>query len=221
MPATSKLVGDAYQRLKEEIRENRLPPGFQATEPEIALRLGMSRTPVREALIRLAADGLIDMIPRRGVRVRPILAEDMREIYEILTAIEPEAAAQLARRGLPDTDLAPLAAATDRMEEALAAGDLEAWAAADDDFHCTLLEMHGNRRMLDMVTTLFDQAHRARIVTLRLRALPERSTTEHRAILQAMARGHSDMVSTLFRLHRERAAKELLDILETYRLPGL
>ena len=219
--ATSKLVGGAYARLKEDIRTNRLAPGFQATEPEIALRLGMSRTPVREALIRLEGEGLVEMIPRRGVRVRPVLASDMREIYEMLTALEPEAAARLTARGLTGDELRRLGAQTDRMQAALGSGDLDAWAEADDAFHCALLEMHGNARMLQTVTALFDQAHRARIVTLRLRAPPVRSTEEHRGILMAMAQGDAARVRTLFRAHRERAARELLDLLENTGLPGL
>jgi DNA-binding GntR family transcriptional regulator len=73
----SSRVNDAYVQIKAEILSNRLPPGFQAPEPEVALRLGMSRTPVREALIRLEADGLVELIPRRGVRVLPLRAEDM------------------------------------------------------------------------------------------------------------------------------------------------
>ena len=97
-PAAPKAtrVSDAYDRLKAEILLGRMPPGFQAPEPEIALRLGMSRTPVREALIRLEAEGLVQLIPRRGARVLPVRAEDMREIYAILTALEPEAAAALS-----------------------------------------------------------------------------------------------------------------------------
>ena len=101
-------VTDAYVRLKNEIRENRLPPGFQAPEPEIAERLGMSRTPVREALIRLEAEGLVELIPRRGARVMPISPTDMAEIYDLLTALEPLAARLVANRKPTAEELKPL-----------------------------------------------------------------------------------------------------------------
>ena len=127
-PKTTR-VSDAYDRLKAEILLGRMPPGFQAPEPEIALRLGMSRTPVREALIRLEAEGLVQLIPRRGARVLPVRAEDMREIYAILTALEPEAAAVLAESGAKAEDLAALEVAVAEMEAALAAQDLDRWAA--------------------------------------------------------------------------------------------
>ncbi|MCP4821255.1 MAG: GntR family transcriptional regulator [Shimia sp.] len=221
MTEKKSRVGDAYARLKEDIRSNLMPPGYQAPEPEIAERLGMSRTPVREALIRLEAEGLVELIPRRGARVLPIKTGDMEEIYQILTALEPDAAASLASRAPNEEELAPLREATDEMEEALEAGDLDRWAAADDRFHITLLELHGNKRMQAFVSALFDQAHRARIVTLRLREAPVRSTQEHREILDRLAAGDVEGTRRVFRQHRERASGELLKLLKNYRLPQL
>ncbi|MEL6264388.1 MAG: GntR family transcriptional regulator [Pseudomonadota bacterium] len=218
-PQKQTRVSDAYARLKAEILSNRMAPGFQAPEPEIALRLGMSRTPVREALIRLEAEGLVELIPRRGARVLPVRAEDMREIYEILTPLESDAAAALALRGLDGEALHPLSAATDRMEEALDGNDLDTWAAEDDRFHRTLLTLHGNRRLMTVVQAMVDQAHRARIVTLRLRDLPWRSIQEHRRILEALEAGDPEGARRAYRAHRERAAHELLAILG--KLPQL
>jgi DNA-binding GntR family transcriptional regulator len=206
-------VGDAYERLRKEILANRLPPGFQASEPEIANRLGMSRTPVREALIRLQAEGLVDLIPRHGARVRPVLPEDMQEIYEILTSLEPDATALLASKRPTSNDLAPLERATQDMEAALEVNDLDAWAEADDQFHRSLLELHGNRRLTEFVTLLNDQAHRARIATLRLREKPVRSTQDHRQILEHIRNGDGEAARTTFRTHRLRVATELLAII--------
>ncbi len=221
MAARTTRVADAYERLKAEILDNHMPPGFQALEPEIALRLGMSRTPVREALLKLASDGLIELIPRHGARVLPMSPDDMREIYEVLTALEPEAAARLARARPSDAELRSLEQATQDMEQALTRNDLDAWAAADDRFHRRLVELNGNRRLSGFVKTLFDQAHRARMMTLRLREPPAKSTEDHRAILEHIRAGDADKAREAFRLHRERAAAELLTILENYRLPRL
>jgi DNA-binding GntR family transcriptional regulator len=214
-------VSDAYAQLKSEIRANRMPPGFQATEPEIALHLGMSRTPVREALIRLAADGLVELIPRRGARVLPINSSDMREIYDILTALEPDAAAAFALTKPTNETLVPLEAATQDMELALATEDLDAWAEADDRFHTMLLDLQGNQRLTRIVTALCDQAHRARMLTLRMRELPRKSTQEHRTILEHLRAGDADAVRKAFRQHRQRAAVEILVVLDTYKLGQL
>lgn len=214
-------VDDAYARLKAEILENRMPPGSQSLESEIALSLGMSRTPVREALVQLEADKLIELVPRHGVRVLPLSIQDMREIYEILTVLEAEAAAGVAAMRPDPAQLSGLEQATADMERAVADRDLEAWAAADDRFHRSLLDLCRNRRIVDIVNRVLDQAHRARMVTLRLRDLPERSTREHRQIMTAIASGAADEARRLFRDHRQRASAELLAILEKSRMTAL
>lgn len=214
-------VGDAYARLKKDILTNALPPGFQAPEPEIAARLGMSRTPVREALIRLEAEGLVELIPRRGARVLPVVASDMQEIYEILATLEPTAAAHLAARHPTIEELEALEAAMREMESALDQNDLEVWAAADDCFHRELLRLHGNKRLKGIASALYDQAHRARMVTLRMRDKPVRSTQEHRDILNFLISGDAEGVRNVFVEHRKRASTELLRILQSYGLPPL
>lgn len=211
----------AYGNLKADILANRLPPGFQAPEPEFAIRLGMSRTPVREALLRLQADGLVELVPRRGARVLPISLDDMREIYEILTVLEPEAAAGLAMRDDKQPIFKALAPAVRSMEQALASGDLDAWGEADGQFHRKLLECHNNQRMSDIITALIEQSQRVRLITLRLREPPHRSTQEHREILDHIMAGRADEARNTFREHRERAAKELLNILANYKFPSL
>lgn len=205
---------DAYQVLKQEIRTNSLPQGFQSPEPELALRLGVSRTTLREALIRLESEGLIELIPRRGVRVLPLRAEDMKEIYDILILLEPEVAADLASRRLSEEELAPLHDATLRMEAALEQDDLETWAAADDQFHMGLLELHGNRRLMSIIPELWVQMYRARMVTLRLRELPFQSNIEHRSIVNSIRDGDPERARAEFRAHRGRAAHELVSILD-------
>ena len=92
----------------------------------------------------------------------------MKEIYEVLTAIEPEAVASLAARKLPEKELKPLIDATARMEQALEDDDLEAWADADDEFHKELLVLHGNKRLLSIASLLFD----LRASAFSLRPLP-------------------------------------------------
>ncbi len=219
--ARTSRVEDAYDRLKAEILSNRMPPGFQAPEPEIALKLGMSRTPVREALIRLEAEGLVRLIPRRGALVLPVRPEDMREIYEILTALEPEAAATLAESEPGEGVLDPMERAVAEMEAALEADDLDLWAGADDRFHRALLAAQRNRRLAGIVSALYDQAHRARVITMRMRGGLRQSTQEHREILDHLRRGDASGTRRLFRAHRKRAARELLEILEKYKLGQL
>ena len=213
-PRPPTATEHAHARLKALILDNLLPPGTQCLESELALRLGLSRTPVREAMVRLQQEGLVSITPRHGMRVLPILAADMREIYEVLTALEPMAAELLARRPDPAAGLERLERACGAMEAALAAGDRAAWARADEGFHLGLAELCGNRRLAGMVMQVWEQSHRARLFTLHQRPLPARSTAEHRRVLEAIAAGEAERARELYRRHRRRSGAELVSLIE-------
>jgi DNA-binding GntR family transcriptional regulator len=215
---TGSMVDAAYEQVRRRILDNLWPPGHRMLEQEVALALGMSRTPVREALVRLQAEGLVEVVPRHGMRVLPVSPTDMREIYEILTALECLAAEQLARRRPSDEELKPLLQATEAMDHALAADDLEAWAQADELFHAQLVALAGNRHLQATVMNHWDRAHRARMFSLRLRPKPVNSTREHRALLEHIRAGDADAAARENRAHRERASRELLAIFERYKL---
>ncbi len=217
------LVDEAYQALKTAIRENVFPPGHQAAEPEIARQLGMSRTPVHEAIIRLQEEGLVQVLPRRGILICPISADDMREIYDVLIAVEGMAAALVA--GLPGEAAGSAAAAleqeTARMEQALERGNLREWAAADERFHELLTDRCGNRRLARIAATVRDQSHRARLFTLHLRPLPTASAAEHRRITAAIRAGDAVEAEAAARAHRVRARDALLPLLAQYGMRNL
>ena len=214
-PARASLVDAAYESLKAAIRENVFPPGYQAAEQEVARQLGMSRTPVHEAVIRLQEEGLVRVLPRRGVAVCAISPDDVREIYDVLIALEGTAAGLLA--GQPEEGALATVEALERetgvMAESLARDDLPAWAAADERFHRTLTERCGNRRLARMAATVLDQSHRARMFTLRLRPEPVASAAEHRAITDAIRAADPPAAETAARTHRLRARDALVPLL--------
>jgi DNA-binding GntR family transcriptional regulator len=215
------LVEQAYQEIRARILDNLWSPGYQALEQEVALALGMSRTPVHEALMRLQQEGLVEVAPRRGMRVLPVSPTDMREIYEILTALECMAAEILGKRTPSAEELRPLVEATQSMEAALGRDDLDAWARADETFHQALVKLAGNKMLLDTVMGYWDRAHRARMFTLRLRPKPVNSTKEHMQLVDMLAAGDGAGAAQVNRAHRERASRELLAIFERYRLQQL
>ncbi len=212
------LVDAAYEQIRARILDNVWPPGHRALEQEVALALGMSRTPVREAMVRLQTEGLVEVVPRHGMRVLPVSPADMREIYEILTALEGMAVERLAQRRPADDELAPLVQATRDMERALLADDLEAWARADERFHAGLIELAGNRQLQATVMNYWDRAHRARMFSLRLRPKPQNSTQEHMELVERLRAGDAVGAAAVNRAHRERASRELLAIFERYKL---
>jgi DNA-binding GntR family transcriptional regulator len=219
--AGRSLVDAAYEQIRRRILDNVWPPGHRALEQEVALALGMSRTPVREALARLRNEGLVEVIPRHGMRVLPVSPADMREIYQILTALECMATELLAQRQPSAAELEPLVAATKAMDKALKADDLDAWAAADERFHAQLMELAGNRQMQATVLNYWDRAHRARLFTLRLRPTPVNSTREHMQMVERLRAGDAEGAVHVTRAHRERANRELVELFERYKLAHL
>ena len=219
--AGGSLVDAAYQTMRRRILDNVWPPGYRALEQTLALELSMSRTPVREALMRLSREGLVEVIPRHGMSVLPVSADDMRDIYEMLTALEAMAAELAVRRRPGEKQLKPLLDASRDMGRALKANDLDAWAIADEHFHQHLITLSGNRLLIDAVQNCWDRAHRARMVTLHMRPKPTHSTREHMEVVEKIRAGDARGAFDAHRAHRERGGRELLAILEQYRLNNL
>ena len=211
----------AYEKLKRRILDNELPAGFQAMETEIADMLGMSRTPVREALIRLSGEGLVEIRPRHGMRVLPVSAGDMRDICQILTALESSAAALLAKRGVTAEQNRRLRQAVEDMEEALLKENLHAWAAADRRFHWLLIEFCGNRRLQAIVGTFMDQSRRVLMLTLKLRGKPAGSNIDHAALVDAIEKRDPDLAWRVHHRHREKTGRVLVELLQEYGLTQL
>lgn len=215
------LAERAYREVKRRILDNDMPAGTMVLESELTDLLGMSRTPVREALMRLAREGMIEVRPRHGMRVLPVSPEDMAEIYQILTALESEAAAQIAREGLSAEQLAALRRILTDMDEALDADDLRRWADGDDRFHKVLLDCCANKRLRGIILQFWEQAYRVRMLTLRLRPKPTASNRDHHQLVEAIARGDAETAQRIHHEHRIRNGRMLVGILRELGLTQL
>ncbi|MEL6570571.1 MAG: GntR family transcriptional regulator [Pseudomonadota bacterium] len=211
----------AVAKLRAMIFSGELGAGTDHLESELADRLGMSRTPVREALLRLEAQGLVEVRPRKGARIKPLSPSDMAEIYDILTELESLAAAKAAERNLPEAELMTLTSAIQDMEDALARDDREAWAAADDVFHHALTHLSGNARIVQISGMLADQVRRARMVTLYMRPAPTRSNEDHAKVVNAIRQGDPVAARNIHRAHRMAAKEILLELLQRHRLSSI
>lgn len=203
----------AYAELKARILNNELAPGSSHLEQDLASLLDMSRTPVREALIRLAEERLVEIRPRHGVRILPISLKDMADIYDLLTELEAHAARRAAEHGLTKGELARLDAAVAAMDQSLEADDLDAWSKADSDFHELLIAASRNERLTNAVKLFLDQVHRARQFTLHIRPKPVASNDDHRAVVAAIKARDPDNAHRIHHSHRARAGRLLLDLL--------
>lgn len=209
-------VETAYQQIRQKILRNEMAPGLMVLEEQLARTLGMSRTPLREALVRLAHEDLIEIIPRRGMRVKPVTLRDMREIDEVLACLEVQAAERLASRRLTDEERAALQSAIDGMDAALEAEDMEAWAESDFRFHTLLFELCGNAHLMRTAKLFLDKAHRARLATLPFRKTPVYSNSNHAAVVEAIKRGDAETAREIHLAHKRRWSRELNEIANTY-----
>ena len=208
----------AYTAIRRRILDNYYAPGHQVLEQELAADLGMSRTPVREALVRLQNERFVQLIPRHGMRVVPLSVQDLREVYEVLTSLELTAIERLARSELGDDVLTAIEKTIDEMDVAVKKKDVDGWAKADERFHRMLVTLCGNARLAKMVEMLWEQGHRARMTTVQLRASLAQSNREHRAVLDAIRRHDWQQARLRHTKHRSRATAEILTLLQQTRL---
>jgi DNA-binding GntR family transcriptional regulator len=211
----------AYRELRARILDNSMPSGEQYTEEELAAMLRMSRTPTREAMLRLAGEGLVEVRPRHGMRVKPVSMVDMREIYEVLTALESTAAALAAARIDQGDSIRQLRNAISDMDAALERDDLRAWAAADERFHTLLVAAAGNSRLTELVQTYVGQSHRVRMLTLRLRPKPSMSNRDHEAVVDAVEAHDAKRAREIHFTHREQSGRMLVELLASHGLTQL
>lgn len=212
------LVDRAYREIRRRIVDNEYPPAHQVLEHELAAELGMSRTPVREALIRLENENFVQIIPRHGMRVVPLSLDDLHDMYEVLTALELTAIERLARSEPDVRALVALDHALDEMDAAVKKRDMDAWVEADERFHRMLIDLCGNARLASMAYMVWDQGHRARMTTVRLRPSLEPSNREHRAVVAALRRGDWQEAVARHAKHRARTSREIIALLEQCRL---
>lgn len=207
------LAEQAYDAIRRLITENAFSIGNFVLEQELADRLGMSRTPVREATIRLVQEGLVEVRPRHGMRLLQISPQDMAEIYDILTALETLAVRNAASREHSAEDLALLDRTIIDMEAALATDDLLAWAEADERFHRAIVALSGNRKLSAAIGIYMDQVRRARMFTLRLRPKPTESNADHAAVVSAIRNRDPDAAGQIHFMHRSKSGQMLVNLL--------
>lgn len=192
------LYEQVADRLRQRILGRELEPGSWIDELKLCGELGISRTPMREALKVLAAEGLVTMKLRRGAYVTEMSERDVQEAYQLLALLESDAAAQVATRA--DAAIrAELQALHDALEAALP--DRDRFFAANERFHLRLLEMEGNRWRLQMVTDLRRLMRLNRHHSLFREGRLGDSLAEHRAILAAVLAGDAEHCRHLMNQH--------------------
>ena len=213
----------AYLRLKAMMISGEIGPADAIDANRLVEVLGVGRTPVREALLRLQSDGIVRILPKRGVQVVMLSADDITEIYQVISAAEIEAVRLLALSKPAREQLVHLIEASDRMILAAESSDHEDWVLADEAFHRALLEANPNRRLCQVGLLHRDLAQRAHFVALRL-LKPEqllKSARQHRRLIKLISSGDAEAAVASHQTQRHRGAEMLVGVLRQYHLSQL
>jgi DNA-binding GntR family transcriptional regulator len=205
---------NVYNRLRSEILSCALRPGRLLQERELAERYEVSKSPVRDALLRLEEQNLIQVLPRRGYRVVPISTVDVRELYDMRAILERECAIRLLD-GAPDTALARL----DAYRAAPLSKDLMSWIAYNRAFHITLAESCGNSRLAKTTREVIEQFDRMTVVSVTYdqERGPDlsRFEAEHAAIIDALQGRDRRTALALIKSHVEGSRRRTLHALDS------
>lgn len=197
---------DAYDRLIAEIRSGSLKPGDRLTETDLAARLGISRTPVREAIRALEADGLVDHQPRVGARIRRLDYAEITELYEMRAVLEGTAA-RFAARAAYDSERAELATINEEMR---AAPDADTLYHANRQFHGVLLNAARNRFLLRSVEAVQKSLLILGPSTMEEAGRAQAALAEHDSILVALNAHDGAAAEAAMRAHIEAAHRARL-----------
>ncbi len=176
-----------FNTLRKAILRGNLEPGEHLREIYLADKLGVSRTPIREAIRKLELEGLVVMIPRKGAVVAEITEKSLRDVLEVRRALEA-LAVQLACEKILDAEVEELKMAAKSFEEALETGDVTVFAEADVQFHDIIYRATDNERLIQLLYNLREQMYRYRVEHLKREDSHETLLEEHKAIIDTIER---------------------------------
>ncbi|MFA5384108.1 MAG: GntR family transcriptional regulator [Eubacteriales bacterium] len=201
-----------FETLREAIIKGLLKPGERLMEIQIAEELGVSRTPVREAIRKLELEGFLVMVARKGAYVADISVKDITDIFEVRAALEGLAAGLAAER-ITEEELEQLERALVQISEATTS-DLNSVVQSDTSFHELIYRASRNQRLQQIVIHLQEQIQRFRTVSLSQPGRTRFFIEEHRKIVEAISERNSELASLLAREHIESAEQSLLGALQ-------
>jgi len=182
--APTALYQEVAERLRQRIFAHELTPGDWIDEQKLAEQYGISRTPLREALKVLAAEGLVELKPRRGCYVTEISRQDLDDIFPLMAMLEGRCAADAVTHAKP-ADIKQLQEIHEKLEAAAREGRIDAFFEANQEFHKRIQELANNRWLLSVIQDLRKVLKLSRLHSLSLEGRLQQSLDEHRAIMTA------------------------------------
>lgn len=198
-----------YETLREAIKTGSLAPGERLMEIQLAEELGVSRTPVREAIRKLELERFVVMIPRRGTYVANLSLKDINEVFEIRAALDALAAGLAAER-ITEEELEQLERLLVEIADYIDQSDHVKIVATDEAFHDTLYRASRNERLVGIISNLREQFSRFRSVSIHYPGRLQNTLEEHRQVVEAIAKRDADLAQRKAREHIENAEQTLL-----------
>lgn len=199
-----------FNTLRQAILIGELKPGERLMEIHLADRLGVSRTPIREAIRKLELEGLVVMIPRKGAQVAKITEKNLKDVLEVRRALDM-LAVRLACERMTSEDKEELRKACDEFAKVVKANDTKEITEADVLFHDIILKSTGNDRLLQLVNNLAEQMYRYRLEYIKDSAYHNRLVQEHEAIYQAIVDKDAEKAAAAVVLHIDNQEKTIIE----------
>ncbi len=206
------LQQSAYREIKRRIVTAVYRPGEQVTTAQMGAQLGIGRTPVHLAVHRLEAEGLIEILPRRGMVVKPLDRAQMMELIEARHMIEPEVAALAAARA-SDREFAAMRAVLDRIPALAEAGDPEQFMETDLEFHRAMAAAARNQPLMDFLAGMHEHCMRLYFISVSNKEHDRRIINEHEEIFAALVRRDSEGARAALRKHIESLRNNVRNLL--------
>ena len=201
-----------FNTLRRAILRGELKPGERLMEIQLANKLGVSRTPIREAIRKLELEGLVLMIPRKGAEVAEITEKNLRDVLEVRCALE-ELAVQLACERIDKRGIKELHTAADRFRDVLGSDDITQIAQADEAFHDVIFTATDNERLIQLLNNLREQMYRYRIEYLKKKECYP-LLGEHEAIISAIERHDKEKATRITGQHINNQVDTVLGTLK-------
>ena len=177
-----------FNTLRQAILKGELKPGERLMEIQLANRLGVSRTPIREAIRKLELEGLVLMIPRKGAEVAQITIKNLQDVLQVRGALE-QLAIQIVCKNITEEGIAELKKANKEFEKAIKQGDLTVITDADVEFHEIIYNATNNTRLINILNNLREQMYRYRVEYLKDRNSHAKLVEEHELIIAQLSSG--------------------------------
>ena len=198
-----------FNTLRKAILTGQLKPGERLMEVHLANRLGVSRTPIREAIRKLELEGLVIMIPRRGAEVARITEKSLRDVLEVRRALDA-LSVELACDRITQKDINRLLEACTAFERAVREGDASVIASADVALHDIIVEAAGNARLQQLVNNLSEQMYRFRFVYIKEESQHDNLIAEHREIYEGIVSRDKERAAAAARLHIDNQERSII-----------